>query len=181
MPPALNNENLEVYKECIKYVKGHDELKNFIFKTWWLDAREVPSDPNAKISFFTNLKRISREPNTAIITGKIQKIMCSWFERSDDIVIFYKGNNPFIPMTAKEIWHVWPSGHGVAYSLNGQDPNQSNDSILVKYKPFIRIRCNWYFSRGLLMSGNGRTYDSIPAISLSIDGIDPYKLEDFEQ
>lgn len=31
MPPAITNETLKVYKECIKYVKNHEEMKDLIF------------------------------------------------------------------------------------------------------------------------------------------------------
>jgi hypothetical protein len=184
MPPALTNENLKVYKECVEYVKNHEDLQNYIFKTGWLDVRERPSEPNAQESLWKTLVQISREPETEVIRKQCIQIMCPWFERRDNIVIFYKGNNPFIPETAKEIWHIWPSGHGIAYSLNGQDPNQSDDPILVKYKPFVRIHGNWYLSRGLFTVGNGRNYTSISPISwmlidrsLSLDGIDPNKLD----
>ncbi len=185
MPPALTNENLKVYKECVKYARDHEELKGLVFYMQGVVSESnVPSDPNTQESLWKALGQISKEPETAAIAKQLPAIMCPRFERYDDTVIFYKGNNPFIPIISKEIWHVWPSGHGVAYSLNGQDPNQSDDPILVKYKPFIRIRGNWYLSRGLLMSGNGRTYYSIPAISktlidrsFSINGIDPNKLD----
>ena len=185
MPPAINNENLKVDKECVEYVKNHEDLKYYIFTTGRLDVREKPSEPNAQESLWKTLVQISREPETEVIRKQCIQIMCPWFERRDNIVIFYKGNNPFIPETAKEIWHIWPSGHGIAYSLNGQDPNQSDDPILVKYKPFVRIHGNWYLSRGLLTVGNGRNYTSISPISwtlidrsLSLDGIDPNKLDD---
>jgi hypothetical protein len=185
IPPVFNSENFKVYKECTKYVKNHEEVKNYIFKTSRLDVREIPHEPNAQKMIRDTLIRISNEHETKNLKQQLKQVMCPWFERRDDIVIFYKGSNPFIPMTEKEIWHIWPSGHGVAYSLNGQDPNQSNDPVLGKYKPFIRIRGNWYLSRGLLMVGNGRNYTSISPISktlidrsLSLDGIDPNELDD---
>lgn len=183
MPPALSNENLKVYDECIKYVENHSELKNFIFKRRRLDVRKRPYDPNVSQALGKVLLRISNEPETGVIANQIEQIMCNQFERVDDVILFYKGSGPFLPMTAKEIWHILPSGHGVAYSLNGQDPNQSNDPIIVKYKPFTRTSGNWYISRGLLMRGDGRTYSPMEAISstlidrsLKIGGIDPNEL-----
>jgi len=186
MPPALNNNNVKVFKECIEYIKNHEEFKNLVFNARGRTSdNNLPSDPNIRESLYKKLRRISIEPKNASIANQIRNIMCSQFERYDDIVIFYKGNNPFIPMTAQEIWHVWPSGHGVAYSLNGRNPNQSNDPVLEKYKPFIKIRRNWYLSRDLLMIGNGRTYSSISPInktlidrSLLLKAIDLNELDD---
>jgi hypothetical protein len=185
MPLALNKDNLKVYKECIKFVKNHDELKDLVFyMSGVVSGRKVPASKSEVTSTLETIKKVESEPETAAIAEQLKQIMCSRFERVDDIVIFYKGNQPFIPATEMEIWHIWPSGHGVAYSLSGRDPNQSDDPILVQYKPFIKIYGNWYFSRGLLMGGNGRMYHSIPAIprtlidySLSIKGIDPNELD----
>jgi len=184
MPTALTNENVNVYKECIKYVKGHDELKDLVFYMQGVvSVRKVPSEAAVNSSLKT-LIQIENEPETTNISKKMVAIMCPRFERCNDVIIFYKGTNPFLPMTAKEIWHVWPSGHGVAYSLNGQDPNQSDDPILVKYRPYFRIHGNWYFSRGLLMTGNGRQYRLMGAISktlidrsLCVDNINPDDLD----
>jgi hypothetical protein len=180
MPSALTNENLSVYRECIKYVKNHEELK---YIEYYMGLVK-PSEPKANKSIMETTRQISNEPETVTIIRQLKQIMCPRFERRDSTIIFYKGSNPFIPKTTEELWHIWPSGHGVAYSLNGQNPNQSDDPILEKYKPFIRIHGNWYLSRGLLMTGNGRTYHSIPAISetlfdrsLYVDGIDPNELE----
>jgi hypothetical protein len=187
MPPAITSENIKVYKECIKYVKNHEEMKDLIFYMQGVVSREkVPTTESERISFFETLRRIEGEPETIATAKQLRQIMCARFKRCNDIVIFYKGMSPFLPLTDKEIWHVWPSGHGVAYSLNGQDPNQSDDPILVKYRPYFRIHDNWYFSRGLLMTGDGRQYHLIRAISKtlidrssSINSIDTNDLDDF--
>jgi len=188
MPSALTNENFNVYRECIKYVKDHDELKDVVFYMQGVvSRRKVPSGVEVNSTLKT-LRQIENEPETANISKQMVTIMCPRFERCDDVIIFYKGTSHFLPMTAKEIWHVWPSGHGVAYSLNGLDPNQSDDPILAKYRPYFRIHGNWYFSRGLLMTGNGRQYHSIAAISktlidssLYLDGIDTNDFDNFNR
>jgi hypothetical protein len=185
MPPALTNENYGVYKECIKFVRKHDERKDLVFYMQGvISGRKEPNESEIS-SAMEDFRRIKKELETQNIAKQMRQIMCARFERCDDTVIFYKGSSWLIPITAKEIWHTWPSGHGVAYSLSGKDPNQSDDPILKEYKPFIRIQNNWYISRGLLMSSDGRQYHSIPPVfnalvdrSLSLESVDPNNLNE---
>ena len=104
---------------------------------------------------------------------------CVKVEKNSDIVLFYKVNsifqeNPFLFY-----------GHGVAYSLNGEDPNKIESGTLKRHKPFIKISNNWYVSRRLLLGGpRADMLTSIPKAlidhSLKIDGIDPNELHKFD-
>lgn len=181
MPPALTNENIDVYKRCIEFVRKHDDLKDLVFYFGGVvSQREISSEPNKQFEY---LARIDREEETALISKELARIMCPRFERYDDFVFFYKGNNKYIPLTEKEVWHAWPSGHGIVYSLNGSDPNQSQDPKLKIYKPFVKIYDNWYFSRALLMNGCEKQYFLLEPVSktlidhsLNLDDIDLNKL-----
>lgn len=189
-PPALTFKKLAVYKECIRFVKNHDEHKNLTL----LRKGYVSLDGN---SFFSEtwprerqmLKEAFSEDEMIRIKelGRaLDRIMCPKFQRCGSIVIFYKSANSLVTLVGPELYNFLPQGCGLLYSLNGENPNEIDNEVFNAAKPFIHITGAWYMSRCLMLGGWGSkksfcTPKSLIDHSLHLDGIDPNELQTLDQ
>lgn len=201
-PPAITSESLSVFNKCIEFVQNNDRYKNLTLSRWrWVSISGDgfyllrSSSPRDKTREFFSESEITE---MEILAKQLHSISCQEFRRDNDIVLFYKTLTPippipktpdeqrsYIPHAAYAILCIVPSGPGVAYSLNGKNPNEIDSDELNAAKPFIHIVGDWYLSRHLMLRGlkSGTPY-SIPKSffdhSLRIDGIDPNELQRFD-
>jgi len=146
-PPVLTNKDIAIYKTVIDFLEEHDGIK-YLYLNPYNGIRFMPltdeadfwprhSDAKKKAGFgekeFTFLIRLR---------DQLLNINCIQFERVDDTVLFYKN-----------IYRIFPTGPGLAYSLNSSNPNESKNEILEKAKPFKKLTGNWYISRKLIIAG----------------------------
>ncbi len=75
--------------------------------------------------------------------------------RKEEYVLFCRVNTPTRPRSI-----------GVLFSLNGGNPNESDDDFLKKYGPFVEISKDWYTSEKL--SYNCRTMFPLPVPQQSL-------------
>jgi hypothetical protein len=106
------------------------------------------------------------------LSGKLNATLCWKMQRNNNILLFFKDSN-----------HILPSGLGVAYSLDGNNPNDLYSDIINPAKPFTKIAGNWYISKRLASRGVRESLlteipKSIIDRSLFLEGVDPNKLED---
>jgi hypothetical protein len=155
-PPALTPENLPVYNRCIEFMKDHDDYKELGLDCYGSVSVSVEdgcsntgklADEMFAAKDLGIRERMDLFSKDAIVEmDRIQEGMrsidCRWAKRENDIVLFVKLKSNFI----------FPNRPGVLYSLEGRNPNETDNPILNTNKPFIKIADNWYMSRHLVMS-----------------------------
>jgi len=201
-PPALTPENLYVFDKCIEFVQNHNRYKNLTLSRWrWVSISGDrfyllrSSSPWDKTEEFFSESEITE---MEILAKQLHNISFQRFRRDNDIVLFYRTLTPipptpktpdeqlsYLPNSAYAILSILPSGPGVAYSLNGKNPNEIDSDVLNAAKPFIHISGNWYLSRRLMLRGlKSEMPYSIPKSlidrSLRMDGLDPNELYRFD-
>jgi hypothetical protein len=169
-PPAITPENLSVFDKCIEFVQNHDRYRNLTLSRWrWVSISRDEfyllrsSSPGDKTEEFFSESEITE---MEILAKQLHSISCQEFRRDNDIVLFYKTLTPippvpktsdeqlsYLPHAAYAVLRILPSGPGVAYSLNGKNPNEIESEVLNAAKPFIHISGNWYLSRRLMLRG----------------------------
>ncbi len=181
-PPVLTAKSLSVYNECISFVRSHEEYDDIIiyWGGWVLPKHRVAYNPVADFHGFNDLGDITKEEYYQLtrdarpLASKLNGIMCYQLQRVNNIILFFKNAN-----------HILPSGPGVAYSLNGDNPNDLHGDEIDAAKPFTYIAGNWYTSKHLVLKGPRRsTRNPTPASlidhSLQIEGINPNELHKFD-
>jgi len=181
-PPVFTANSLPVYNECISFVRGHEEYDDIIiyWGGWVLPKHRVAYNPVADFHGINELRDITKEEYYQLtrdarrLASKLNDIMCYQLQRDNNILLFFKNAN-----------HILPSGPGVAYSLNGDNPNELNSDELNAAKSFTHIAGNWYTSKHLVLEGPRRsTRNPTPASlidhSMQIEGIDPNELHKFD-
>lgn len=151
-PPALTPKNLPVYNECIKFVRKNDDYKNLrLLRRGWVCLND-----NFYGTTDISLKEIFPEDEITEIktlVRKLRSVKCDQFQRHDDMLLFYKAANAFLPVYPEEVFSLFPVSPGVLYSLTGENPNEVDSEVLNAAKPFTKIAGNWYISRHLLLVG----------------------------
>ncbi|MCP4259576.1 MAG: hypothetical protein GY774_19005 [Planctomycetes bacterium] len=142
-PPALTRKNIEFYKRCVEFARSHAEHQEFdllwsgrlyIAKDTWLVHREFYSDELSKRFSEHDIGEL-RE-----LAGLMRNFRCVKVARRKDIVLFYQRRNIFLP-----------NRPGVAYALEGKNPNQMRSKEVQSLLPFIRVTNDWYCSRLLVL------------------------------
>ncbi len=184
-PPAITQESLRVYKECIKLVKSHQEHGDLSLTGRWRPSVSFggnsysPRHVRVKEAF-SEAERMKMEE----LRGGLSRIRCHKFQRDNDMVLFYRMKLPWLPcllLDPPDSHSFLPIAPGVLYSLNGENPNEISSEALNAGKPFVRVAGNWYMSRHLSLRGmrlDTRHYvpKSLIDRSLRIDEIDPNDL-----
>jgi len=143
-PFAITRENYKFYNRCIAFVKNQSEHED-ISVSWRGDYVKngiyFPAiDPNSvdmKNKFSEN--EISE---MLLLSKQMKKFGCLRVQRNMDIVLFYKRRD-----------RILPTRPGVAFSIDGINPNNIDNEILNEYKPFLKINNGWYMSRQLVYGG----------------------------
>ena len=153
-PPAITRDNYKFYSHCIAFVKSQNEHKDI--RVSWRgdyvkDGSYFPAiDPNSM-----DIKNDFSEDEISemlLLTKEMKKFGCFRFERNMDIILFYKRRN-----------RILPTRPGVAFSINGVNPNDVDSEILNEHKPFLKIHNGWYMSRHLVYGGiRGDMKTSLP-------------------
>jgi len=175
-PRAITPRNVIILNGCIEFVKGHKEFKSIVLRHGHILIEGkiyLPKD----LLYAEKTKDFFTESNVDILPSlfhQLDSIRFLQFQRECDMVLFYKKAN-----------RILPTHPGVAYSLNGENPNEIEAEALDALKPFTKIVGNWYVSRKLLLRGpRSDIPTSIPKSlidhSLRIDGIDPNELHKFD-
>lgn len=197
-PPALTQENLVVYNECIEFAKVQDEHRNFMLtrRVKVLIGCGFQKDRGLEKlvadDIFAGSERLRKlfSEDEIVEIEKLAKQLHSVdsvaFQIDNDMLLFYTFDNDILPSIspppAQRI-SILSTRAGVLYSLNGRNPNEVDSEAINANKPFIKIQGNWYMSRNLILSGSRETgHVSIPKslfdYSLRTEGINP---EDFEK
>ena len=171
-PPALTPEKLSVFNKCIEFVKNHNNFKNLSLARWrWVSISGdgfylLRSSSTLELDKTKEFFSESEISEMEILAKQLHSINCQKFRRDNDIVLFYRTLTPippapktpyglfsYLPRVAYAILRILPLGPGVAYSLNGKNPNEIGNDELNAAKPFIHISGNWYMSRKLVLRG----------------------------
>ena len=198
-PPAITPNNLAVFNKCIEFARNHDEYKNLSLARWgWVSTTGDDFYILRSSSRYEKTKEVfSKDEITEMerLAKQLHSIKCHKFRRDNDIVLFYKTVTPIPPApgTIKELYAYLlfagsaiigflPDAPGVAYSLNGSNPNEMDSAVLNAAKPFTRIAGKWYTSRHLMLAGlRSERPVCIPKslinCSLRTNGINPEDLE----
>jgi hypothetical protein len=182
-PPAITCDNLHIYNECVEFVKDHDEYKDLMVNRW-PHIFVTTTEPNQRKHHFYDLKEakifFSKDElaTLAHLSEQLEKIKFHKFQRDNNMVLFYRMNDPLLHVAL-------PVAPGVAYSLHGENPNEIDSEVLNAAKPFHKVAYNWYMSRKLILVGpRSERQISIPKAlidhSLRMDGIDPNELQRFD-
>jgi len=140
-PPALTQDRLLVFERCVNFVRSHEEHKDLWlnmqgdvrFGKHGFSIKPLYTFEKGLDAFFSKSEIADIE---AICKG-LRKSECVYAFRKDNIVLFCSFSVFFFGRP------------GVAYSLYGENPNDIDNEDLNKYKPFLRIRDDWYMSRKL--------------------------------
>ena len=166
-PPALTSQNLLIYNECIRFVKGHEEHKKLalgrgrvvINGKFYMLMKGNPFERNRARETFHEAEIIEMER----LCRQLYRVRCALFQRDNDMLIFYKMANSTLPGFEPGSLSILPVAPGVVYSLEGKNPNKIDSRPLKFRKPFINISGNWYTSRHLMLAGpRSDTPASIP-------------------
>lgn len=143
-PPAITRENYKFYNRCIAFVKNQSEYEDIRISWRGYYTKDGANfstiDPNSvdmKNNFSEN--EISE---MLLLSKQMKKFGCFRVQRNMDIVLFCKRRN-----------RILPTRPGVAFSINGTNPNSVDSEILNEYKPFLKIYNGWYMSRQLVYGG----------------------------
>ncbi|MDI9430601.1 MAG: hypothetical protein RBR19_07735 [Sedimentisphaerales bacterium] len=149
-PPALTEEKAAVYTEFIRVVERHPEYTRvFLNTTGRLSAEPVVAeDRGFTESEVTALHRLAR---------RFRDVGCIFAERGESYIAF-------MPYPR----YILPASPGVVYSLDARHPDEMDDWILNRYKPFVHITGRWYASKSLILSPF-RRIDSSPLGESLID------------
>jgi hypothetical protein len=169
-PAALTPGDLAIYRECIRFLKEHNDEKQFTCQIAFgigadgaalrvghvYTGRVSEMLANTSVSVKKKLsilekakRRKDLELELKSLSNRLfnSNIKCARFHRDGDMVLFYKMQWDFT-LGLKGL-----TGPGVLYSLDGRNPNETDNVILNSYKPFIQIDDNWYMSRHLMLKG----------------------------
>lgn len=143
-PPALTKENYKYYSRCVAFIKSqneHEDISILCRGDYIKDGAYFPAiDPNsADIKNNFSKDEISE---MLLLSKQMKKFGCLRFRRNIDIVLFYKLRN-----------RILPTRPGVAFSINGTNPNDVDNEIVNEYKPFLKINNGWYMSKQLVYGG----------------------------
>ena len=182
-PPALDSENLGVYNKCITFLKNHEDYKNIaVLRRGMVIVNPDTYDVATYPAEFFPAHNVAEMKS---LLQKLRRIFCQRFQRTGDMILFYRSPVPFTPLYPEEIFSLYPRGPGVLYSLSGENPNEVDNDVLNVAKPFVKIYGNWYMSRKLELAGprgdiHGTTPEGWIDHSLYIDGINPNELHRFD-
>lgn len=142
-PPALTHKNIEFYQRCVDFARSHAEPQEF-YLLWsgrlytaegtWLVHREFDRDELSKRFSEHDIGEL-RE-----LAGLMRHFRCVQITRLKDIMLFYQCRNMFLP-----------NRPGVAYALDGNNPNQITSEDIQELSPFIHVTNDWYCSRRLVL------------------------------
>jgi hypothetical protein len=144
-PPALTRKNLEFYQKCVDFTLSHPEYQEFdllrsgrLFtgEGTWLVHREFDRGGLSKWFSEHDIDELRQ------LTGLMKQFRCIQVARRKDIVLFYQNRSMFLPTRP-----------GVAYALDGENPNRIASKEVQELLPFIRVRNDWYCSRWLVLDG----------------------------
>jgi hypothetical protein len=149
-PPVLTHKSMPVYEQYVNFVSALEEFDDVELRNGNLSSyknRAILSGPYSPIrnKEITVSSRAELKKIRAFIDrmyGQLPSVHCKKVIRANDMILFYKYGNSLIPV-----------GNGVLYSISGKNPNQIDNEILNKSKPFIQINDKWYFSRKLTFRG----------------------------
>jgi len=175
--PAITPERFKIFTSCVEFLKKHDEYGNFtLYREQGLNFASVNTDTYWALDE-SRFDRKKPPPFTSdhitemkFLLQQLSAVDCAKIQRSDNVILFYTATNGLI---------VRP---GVLYSIQGNNPNQINNSPVNENKPFIKIYENWYLSKHLILKQNRWAInppvpESLIDHSLKIDNLD---LEDFD-
>ena len=138
-PPALTPKSIEIYNRWIQLIKNHNQ---YSFRVGLHGGITLQNEnevlySNEAWKCFSEGERVDIDN---LCHGHYRLESLERVFRVSNIVLFYKDGN-----------YIFPKGPGVAYSLNGENPNNIESKIISEAKPFIKITGNWYLSRNLIL------------------------------
>lgn len=149
-PRALTPESVVVYEDCVSFMQKYPEYENLGFcsagsfsiedrfksmnstpqRILWQMNFDLEYDDYFKADDINKIKYLSKQ---------LAQNQCYWAQRVGDVVLFVK---------KKE--HIYsPNWPGVAYSIEGRNPNEIDLPVLNANKPFTHLKGQWYMSKKL--------------------------------
>jgi hypothetical protein len=142
--PALSNQGLQVYKEMIGFVKDHNDFNDIDLDKFGRvgigNTFCILDGQNSGQSELLRIVNNDEIPKLLKISREFRKIGCFRAFRRDDFVFFV--SHPSVN---------GPGRFGAVYSLYGGNPNDIDDNVFKRYRPFVSIVGNWYMSRTLIL------------------------------
>jgi len=148
-PPAITGENYKFYSRCIAFLKSQNEHEDICVSWRGHYIKDEASYFSTIDSNSADIKNNFSEDEISemlLLSKQMKKFGCLRFQRNMDIILFYKRRN-----------RILPTRPGVAFSINGINPNDVDSEIVNAYKPFLKINNGWYVSRQLVYGGLIRT------------------------
>jgi hypothetical protein len=153
-PPAITTENYKFYRRCVAFVKSQNKHED-ISVSWRGYYIKDGANFSTIDSNSTDIKNNFSEEEISemlLLSKQMKKFRCLRLQKDNDVILFYKRRNI-----------VLPTRPGIAFSINGINPNDVDNEILNEYKPFLKINNGWYMSRQLVYGGLIRaTKKSLP-------------------
>lgn len=148
-PPAITTENYKFYHRCVAFVKSQNEHEDIRVSWGGYYTKDEASYFSTIDSNSVDIKNNFSEDEISemlLLSKQMKKFGCLRFQRNMDIILFYKRRN-----------RILPTCPGIAFSINGINPNDVNSGIVNEHKPFLKINNEWYVSRQLVYGGLIRT------------------------
>jgi hypothetical protein len=144
-PPALSVEKAAVYGRLITVVQTHAEFESFFLNGWGtlrLNGKPFDVRPADDLKSLEQDMHLSagEVAELAAISESFRRVGCARAEKDASHVVFW-------PLPT----YVLSASPGVLYALDGRNPNESIDPLLIGKKPFMLIAGHWYTSKWLVL------------------------------
>jgi hypothetical protein len=157
-PPALTPHKLDAYRDFVSFVRCHETDRDVTLSRWgdvgfglsYLSLNDANS-----CSLFQGQYEVSATEVAQLkqLVKRFRRVGCQVAWKRGQVVLFIQHRN-----------RIFPTSPGVLYSLNGEDPNQINDSKVALRKPFVPIAGQWYLSRRLVCPDRARAPETVTAL-----------------
>jgi (2Fe-2S) ferredoxin len=140
-PPALTRSKLRAYQDFLSFVKSRRSSAEVVLNRYGDVGLGLQyyslDDPDAcsRLQMEHQVSTIEIDKLKRIV-HEFRRVGCEVACKHGPVVLFRPERSMIAPTSAE-----------VLYSLDGGNPNEDNDRILVRRKPFVSIGGRWYVSR----------------------------------
>ncbi|MHC4118523.1 MAG: hypothetical protein ACYSWO_13570 [Planctomycetota bacterium] len=153
-PAAITGENYKFYSRCVAFVKSQDDHEHITVSRAGHYLKDGAHYPSLHSNGLDTEDVFSEDEisEMLLLSEQMKKFGCLRFQKNMDFILFYKRRN-----------RILPTRPGVAFSINGRNPNDIDDEVINEHKPFFQIANEWYSSRHIVYAGiRGDVKSSLP-------------------
>lgn len=153
-PCAITADNYKFYKSCVEFATNYNQQEDISVSWVGYYTKGEACYPNVDSNGVSLQEHFSENEirEMLMLSKQMKKYGCIRFRTSKDVVLFYKHSN----------W-ILPTRPGIAFSINGTNPNDVDSDVINEHKPYLWISDGWYASKRLVYAGvRGDIRKSLP-------------------